>query len=161
MGKQWKHRPLGSFQKDRICSSWNTKYSGKIAGSICHYGYIHIRVDGKDLKSHRLAWMYMYGTFPDADIDHINGIKTDNRIINLRDVSRSENHKNKPIQRNNTTGCVGVSWNKDLNKWRVRIQTDGKSIHIGMYSDYNDAVASRKNAERISGFHKNHGRSIP
>jgi hypothetical protein len=90
--------------------------AGDVAGTLHPTGYIHIRVDGKNYQEHRLAWLYVHGKFPDNCIDHINGIKDDNRISNLRDVTTQENtsallaRKNKAdSQPVGKTGVKGLS----------------------------------------------------
>lgn len=106
-----------------------------------------------------MAWLYIYGEFPDGEIDHINGNKADNRICNLRCVDHFTNMKNYPLPRNNKSGIIGVSWYKALSKWEAKIQHDGKSIHLGYFDDLDDAAKARKAAEEKYSFHANHGRS--
>lgn len=90
--------------------------AGDVAGNLNNTGYIHIRVDGKNYQAHRLAWLYTHGKFPDNCIDHINGIKDDNRISNLRDVTTQENNSTLLAKKNTSdavplgkTGVRGVS----------------------------------------------------
>ena len=108
--------------------------------------------------AHRLAWMYMYGNFPPDEIDHINGVRDDNRIINLRAVSHAENAKNQRINSTNTSGVTGVSWNKAAQKWKAQVRQDNKTLYFGIYSNFLDAICARKSAEHILGFHPNHGK---
>lgn len=119
---------------------------GCVAGSLSH-GYIHIRVDEKPYRAHRLAWLYMHGYFPENQIDHINRVRDDNRIINLREVSIQCNARNRGVRSTNTSGVVGVYWYKAIKKWRVQIKADGKNLHLGYYRNLPDAVLSRWNAE--------------
>jgi len=81
---------------------------GDIAGTKHRTGYIHIRVDGKKYSAHRLVWLYKYGVFPSRDIDHINHVRDDNRLSNLREVSKQENMQNSSKYSTNTSGVVGV-----------------------------------------------------
>jgi len=113
---------------------------GQRAGTIHSKGYEVIRIDDKLYKSHRLAWLYVYGKWPDQ-IDHINGDRKDNRICNLRLTSSAENMQNrhKPNPRN-TSGHKGVGWYKPLCKWRVKIMKDYKTIHLGYYKNLDDAI---------------------
>ena len=113
---------------------------GQKAGTIHSSGYEVIRINDKLYKSHRLAWLYEYGVWPDQ-IDHINGNKKDNRLCNLRLISASENMQNrhKPNP-NNTSGYKGVGWSKKLCKWRVKIMKDYKTIHLGYFKDIDDAI---------------------
>lgn len=128
---------------------------GDIAGTKHKKGYIEIRV-GKKYKAHRLVWLYTYGYLP-KQIDHINGVKDDNRLENLREVDNQENQRNTSINSNNKSGATGVYFYS--NRWRATIGVDGKHIYLGDYVKYSDAVNSRKNAEVLYGFHKNHGRT--
>ncbi|MFC0666224.1 HNH endonuclease [Azotobacter chroococcum] len=133
---------------------------GQVAGCIRPDGYLGIYVDNQSYQAHRLAWLYVHGRWPDGQIDHINGIRTDNRIANLRDVSHVENGRNQRLARNNTSGVNGIHWFKRRNKWRVEITVDRKKRHIGYFENLEDAVAARKAAEQSFGFHENHGRAI-
>ena len=81
------------------------------------------------------------------DVDHINHNIKDNRKLNLRIVTRSQNNMNRSIQSNNTSGVTGVCYSKRLNKWNVRITVNKKTFNLGWFSDYNEAVAVRKEAE--------------
>jgi hypothetical protein len=130
---------------------------GCVAGYLDNSGYIQIQIDGVKFRAHRLAWIYCYGESPE-EIDHINGERSDNRMVNLRSVSRSANMKNKSIYKNNISGFVGVNYNKNQKKWISRIKVDGKDIHIGSYKDKQDAVKARLKANDKYGFHDNHGR---
>lgn len=131
---------------------------GAIAGCDSHRGYTKIRVDGTEYYTHRAAWLYVHGAWPDADIDHINGNRADNRICNLRAVSRSENLRNSGIPVRNTYGRVGVFWNAGKAKWTARIKLHGRNIHLGHFNDMNAACMAREEAERKYGFHANHGK---
>jgi len=131
---------------------------GDVAGCRRGSGYMQISIDGSLYLSHRLAWLYVYGSFPDDQIDHINGVKDDNRIENLRDVTSSENGKNKKLQKNNKSGFVGVRFREDRCKWIARIQVDGKLNHLGQFVDRGDAIEARKEADIKYGFHENNGR---
>ena len=129
---------------------------GKKAGTRESSGYIKIKIDGKDYKAHRLAFLYMYGFMPD-EIDHINHDKTDNRILNIRSVTHAENCKNLKKSKNNTSGLNGISYDKTNNLWRSRITVNGKAIYLGRRRSFFDACCLRKSAENKYGFHKNHG----
>ena len=139
---------------------WKIKARGikyqSIAGTTRRY--IHISVNGVIYYAHRLAWLYVYGQFPTLQIDHINGIPTDNRICNLRDVSITANKRNYKISKANTSGVIGVTWNQQYGKWQAQICVDRKNIILGRFSDFNDAVKAREEASIKYGFHQNHGR---
>ena len=106
---------------------------GSKAGSINTIGYSQVKVDGKLYSSHRLAWLYTYGAFPEGCVDHINRNRSDNRICNLREADKSENGQNKSLpQSNNTHGFLGVT--RDTGKWSARITTNGKTKYIGLFA---------------------------
>ena len=130
---------------------------GKIAGGSVGIGYIGIMIDYKHYRSHRLAWFYMTGFWPKDQIDHINHIRDDNRFVNLREATQIDNLKNLRMRDSNISGVMGVSWDKRRNKWRASIKVNGKSMTIGRFEDFNNAVSARKSAEYKHGFHVNHG----
>jgi hypothetical protein len=109
--------------------------AGAQAGSLSHYGYIDVRVFKKLLKAHRIAWALTHGQWPDAQIDHINGVRTDNRLCNLRLASNAENRRNSGKQKANTSGFKGVTWSKSARKWMAQITKDGKNNYLGLFSD--------------------------
>lgn len=107
---------------------------GDLAGFITSVGYRSIRIRGASYQAHRLAWLHNYGEWPTGDLDHINGIKSDNRIVNLRDVSRAVNCQNiRHAQRDNASGFLGVSLPKKGRKWVAQIYHDGKKRTIGYF----------------------------
>jgi hypothetical protein len=130
--------------------------AGSVAGRINDEGYVSIFLCRKRRRAHRLAWLLMRGEFPGGDIDHINGDRSDNRWVNLRIVTRSENQKNQSMHSNNTSGVNGVYWCKNRKKWHARIVADGKTSTIGFYADLSEAADARRNAEKENGFHENH-----
>jgi len=123
---------------------------GKEAGCKDSNGYIIITIDNKPYKSHRLAWLYVYGYFPENIIDHKDRIPYSNWIDNLRESSHSCNIKNASVLKNNTSGVKGVSLNKNkYNKWTVCISGTG---YIGAFHHFIDAVKARWEAEKASGY---------
>jgi hypothetical protein len=104
---------------------------GTVAGTINNNGYLYIGVNNKSYRAHRLAWLYMTGSWPKDDIDHINGCKTDNRIENLRDVSNRDNQCNKTRHRNGR--LPGASWHKRLKRWQARICINNESNFLGYF----------------------------
>jgi hypothetical protein len=112
---------------------------GSIAGFMQN-GYVAITFNGELQYAHRLAWLFIYGKFPDNVIDHINGIKTDNRIDNLRDVTYAVNNQNqKKGHFDSKSGKLGVSWNSSKNKWVAKIGLNGKQRHLGYFDDVDEA----------------------
>ena len=140
---------------------------GEKAGSVnIHYKtgkrYIFIHCFGKQWRAHRLAWLFMTGHECDTQIDHINGDGTDNRWSNLRSVSSQENSKNQRRRFTNVhSDVMGVRLNKPTNSWVASIRCDGKNVHLGLFKDFNKAVQSRKLAEKLLGYHQNHGSNRP
>lgn len=123
--------------------------------------YRVISVNGRHYRAHRLAWLILTDSFPDDQIDHINGCGLDNRAENLRAVSNSENSKNARKPYTNTSGVVGVYRRKDCNKWRACISVEGRLTHLGTFKYFHEALAARKSAEKTYGYHVNHGTERP
>jgi hypothetical protein len=114
----------------RLVSTNNRVKIGDVAGNARADGYIKIRVDFDMHYAHRLAWLYMTGCWPTMKIDHINGNKSDNRWLNLRDVSATVNAQNS-LQGGGSTGETGVTIIR--NKWHAKIRSNGKDISLGTY----------------------------
>lgn len=123
---------------------------GDVAGCLgSSTGYLQIRVHSRDYLAHRLAWLYVYGNWPEDQIDHINRIRTDNRIANLREASHKQNLQNASKRSDNTSGHTGVVWNKQCSKWRAKIRHNYREIHLGLFTDLAEAIAARKAAEKL------------
>jgi hypothetical protein len=133
----------------------NTHMLGKTAGTLGKKGYVSIGILRNIYKAHKLVWLYMYGYFPQDQIDHINHIRYDNRLSNLREANNTLNQKNTSKRKDNITGVTGVHWQD--NRWRVQIGIKGKNKHLGMFLNLEEAIAVRKQAEIDYGFHPNHG----
>ena len=129
-----------------------------VAGSVYPKGYVYITLNGYRYMAHRLAWLYVYKVWPNNQIDHINHIRTDNSISNLREVDALGNSRNRSKASNNTTGFNGITWNTKLNKWRVRIAVKRKRIHLGYFSNLTEAIAIQNQAKIDYEFHHNHGK---
>lgn len=130
---------------------------GDIVGHRNEAGYILIIIKRKKYMAHRLAWLFTYGYFPKHEIDHINHNRCDNSILNLREVKKKDNLKNKKLCKNNKTGQMGVYWRQNRNCWVANICVDGKNIYLGSSRFFDEIVKIRKEAEVKYGFHKNHG----
>jgi hypothetical protein len=122
----------------------NISLCGKVrVGDICNYkskeGYILIRVNNIQYKAHRLVWLYIHGYFPPDIIDHINGIRDDNRLVNIRLATRQQNNMNSNIQKNNKSGYKGVCWHKDSSKWIAQASVNNKSKYLGIYDTPEEA----------------------
>ena len=92
------------------------------------------------------------------ELDHINHQRDDNRLENLRVVTRKQNCRNLSLPKKNTSGVVGVTFDNSLKKWKSQINIDGKNMNLGSFSTFEKAVTARKSAENFYGFHENHGR---
>lgn len=154
---RWKMRPAHHFNTKAGWRSTNARFAGEITGSPDTYGYLQVGIDGRLYLAHRLVWALHYGSWPEGEIDHISGVKVDNRISNLRVVSTKENCRNKRICKKNTSGVTGVYWYKSRGMWRAKITVDGKAKHIGYFASIKEAQAARKSAELSHGYHVNHG----
>lgn len=154
----WKMREEKMFKNASSTDRWNTRWANKPAFTCTTVnGYKQGNIFAKRYYAHRVAYAITYDVWP-IEIDHINGDRTDNRISNLRDVYyRGENMKNTKIRSDNKSGHVGVQWRDNLGKWVAHIQVRGKSIHLGVFVNYDDAVSARMKAGEVYGFHINHG----
>ena len=140
----------------RTC--WNYRFAGKKALCSPHSnGYLFGAIANQKLFAHRAAWALHYGYWPDGEIDHINHDKTDNRIVNLRVVQRAHNAMNLSKSKRNSSGVTGVFKHTQTGRWQAQIRIKRKSIHLGSFESFDDAVAARKKAEDQHGFHQNHG----
>ena len=142
---------------------WKKKTSNRVkigdeVSTVNAYGYVVVGILSCRVPAHRVAWAIYHGKWPNGEIDHINGNRSDNRISNIRDVQPTQNKQNMQMYKNNKSGCTGIFYNKINKNWRARITVDKKVIEIGSFTNLNDAIAARKEAEAKYGFHSNHGR---
>lgn len=122
--------------------------AGLVAGNVTRIGYRRIRIYGIRYQAHRLAWLYMTGDWPVEEVDHINLVKDDNRWSNLRAASRKENQRNRRAGRNNRSGVKGVSWSVRERKWRTSICVNSRHVHLGYFTNINDAADAREAASK-------------
>lgn len=153
----WKRRDRSTFKSDGSFKSWNTRFSGKVAGSQNGQGYRQVDLDGKVYLAHRIIWTLVNGDIGAEDIDHLNGDRSDNRIENLRVVSRSVNLRNSARIKPSQLGICGVSVHKATGKYRAYVGVNGKQIHLGFFDDLDAAIEAREEANSTYGFTKRHG----
>jgi hypothetical protein len=155
----WRERPLDLFSNPKRGNSWNARMAGKPAFSnIDNCGYPRGPILGRRILAHRVAWAIFHGEEPPTFIDHINGNRADNRISNLRLATSLQNMKNQKLNATNKSGVMGVRVFKATGKWHAQIKVRRKSIHLGYFNTFEEAVAARRNAEALHGFDPNHGR---
>lgn len=124
-----------------------SKLSNKIVGAKGTDGYLSLNIRQKLHKNHNVAWFLYTGTWPDGEIDHIDGNPSNNKISNLRLVTHSQNCKNRKINVNNKSGYKGVNWHEKSQKWRAYISLNGKWILLGFFLKKEEAIEARKKAE--------------
>lgn len=137
----WKRRFSKAGKLVRRC--------GMKAGSVDAYGRIVMRIGGRLYFAHQLAWLYVHGAWPNGVIDHINGIRSDNRICNLRDVSQAVNMQNRRVAKTtHKLGVIGVSWHEAGRKWRARVGVNRREVHLGLFDSVEEASAAYITAKR-------------
>ena len=137
--------------------------AGAITTSKMSNGYLVVsfRKDGYLVSylAHRVAWLLHTGDDPgNMQIDHIDGNRARNTFSNLRLIDNQGNMMNQRKPKNNTSGVMGVSWNKGTGKWQVLISDRGELQRLGYFKDKFEAICCRKSAENRLGYHENHGK---
>ena len=155
---QWLARPVEMFPSDYACRSWNTRYAGKrVHKKLATSGHHQITIFRKAWMFHRVIWALAHGEWPEGEIDHINGNPADNRIVNLRCIEKPDNQRNQGLSAANTSGAIGVTWNRNAKAWHAQIKFRGRKHHLGYFAAFDEAVTARRAAESRLGFHPNHG----
>lgn len=155
----WRERPLEMFKNKASFARWNSRYAGKEAFVTEVAGYKIGSLLKGHYRAHRIIWAMLYSAPPVGQIDHINGDRSDNRLVNLRCVSIAENRRNQKTPITNTSGFIGVGWHKHTGKWRASIKINGRGIHLGGFDTIEEAIQAREAAQRELDFHPNHGRA--
>ncbi len=129
-------RRLFTYKEGKLFNKCKRKTAlvGQVIGHLTSKGYLRCRVEGRDYLVHRLVYLMHHGYFP-VELDHINGVRDDNRIENLRPATRSDNLCNRGMYSNNTSGVKGVTWDKRSNQWQARIHYQKRSYSLGMFVD--------------------------
>lgn len=132
----------------RISTSIRT-FAGDPAGRVCRYGYRRIDLDGTTLFAHRIAWAMFHGSWPAGPLDHINRLKDDNRISNLRECTQSQNAQNRKAAINNRHGTKGITPLRN-GKWQAQIRVNGKNMFLGSFVDKHDASNAYNTAAKLA-----------
>jgi hypothetical protein len=149
----WKIRPLHHFDGSvRYQKSWNTRWSGKLAGAIDSKGYYVILIEKKMQRAHRLIWKLMTGEDSKLEIDHIDNNPKNNAWVNLREATRVENCRNVRKHKNNSTGYKGVSFDKLTGKFKASIYIGSSNKNLGYY--LTPEMAYRAYCEASKKYHK-------
>ena len=153
----WLPRPIEMFPSERTWKMWNTRFANKAALTrVSMHGYSVGTLLGMPFSAHRVIFAMCHGEWADADVDHINGVRTDNRIANLRAATRSENLRNSKIRNTNKSGIKGVQWCKRERKWLAHIRVNNKQICLGRFDDKTAAANSYATASAL--YHREFGR---
>jgi HNH endonuclease len=131
---RWKRR-------DDVPKEWNTKFAGKIAGTPHSEGYVSIRIHRRQFYAHRVIIAMMTGEWPEGDGEHIDLDRSNNKWVNLRPGTRSQNMANGSLRSDNTSGFKGVYFHKSAGKYAASIQVNKKSIHLGLRDTKEEAAA--------------------
>lgn len=127
-----------------------TAKAGSEAGCINSAGYVLIKVDGQKYQASRLAWLHVHGRWPNACVDHIDGVRANNAIENLREATRIQNRHNSAVPSNSVSGVKGVFWNSKRSKWQARICLDADHRqHLGYFDELDAAAAAYASAEKF------------
>jgi len=129
--------------------SYLKSFSRSSNGHVNQLGYRLISIRGKQYYAHRLAWLLTHRRWPRDQIDHINGNRSDNRLVNLRECTVAENAQNTGKKNSNTSGYVGVTWVKTRKKWMAHIRVSGRKINLGLFSTSEEAADAYCRAKAV------------
>jgi hypothetical protein len=158
-----RERPLHLFWCEAHGRHWNRRFAGKPAHvRLSPAGYRTVRYAKIEMLEHRVLWLFHHGVWPSGEIDHLNGVRTDNRIENLRDCDKSTNMRNQKLRRDSTSGFPGVHFcpDKRAKQWAARIGLNGTWKHLGRFKTKQEAIDCRLAAQLEYGFTARHGESI-
>lgn len=131
---------------------------GMRAGWLDNGGYRRIKINKRSYLEHVVVWVYVNGEYHSGEIDHINHVRDDNRIENLRVVTKTQNGRNQKISKRSTSGFCGVYWCKRRKLWLSQIRVDGKLKSLGYFENKENAISARVEANKKYGFHEFHGK---
>lgn len=141
------YNPITGHLVRKITTS-NNGLQGSIVGSRNTLGYLRVSINNISYYVHRVIWLWCYGYMPEHILDHINRNPADNRLTNLREVSDQCNVRNTCNRCDNISNIKGVSYDTKNHKWRVNITVDSKTVNLGRYRDFDEAVCTRLAAEQ-------------
>jgi len=161
---RWKKRRAGMRFGDKTVSAhgasiFNSKFSANPVGCIGPRGYLRFGLLGYDVSNHRVLWALCSGAWPDRKVDHTNGVRSDNRLVNLRLVDDTLHCRNIARPRTNTSGFIGVC-KTSAGRWRAYINLDNRQHHVGVFDTPEEAARAREAVAARYGFHPNHGRAL-
>lgn len=155
----WRPRSRKWFHEPKSHALWNRAYAGKPAFTYQGPdGYLRGGICNRPFLAHRVAWLWVTGQWPERELDHINRNPADNRWANLREADHHLNMHNKALQKNNTTGFVGVSQTRS-GTFSAYINDHSRIIHLGTYPTKYEAAAARCAASKQLGYSPGHGRA--
>ena len=139
----------GRHSPERMAAWWNARFADKEAFTpINSKGYHTGAIWGKMLLAHRVAWVIAHGYWPEHFLDHINGIRSDNRLCNLREATNAENLRNRGVQKDSESGIKGVRFDRRYGRWQARITVERRQKHLGYYDTPEAAAAAYAEAAR-------------
>ena len=152
----WKVRGDDMFSSVRVARSWNSRYSGSQAfTTVSKFGYLQGSINGKNYQAHRVAYAHFYGLDSFGFVDHIDGVKTNNSIENLRIVTHHQNMQNVKKHEDGRS-MKGAYWRHDMMKWESKIMANGVLHRLGFHDNEIDAHEAYCRAS--SALHGNDGR---
>jgi hypothetical protein len=139
-------RPLAHFPDERAQRNWNTRWAGKPVKYTDQQGYLRVNLTfgalWHSIPAHRIVFALVHDRWPSGQIDHKNGIRSDNRLVNLREASNAENQQNRKFNRDNSSGFRGVGWAARQRKWRAAISVGGRTLLLGYFATPERAYAA-------------------
>jgi len=137
----------------------STANVGDLAGSLDENGYRRVMFDGKKMRVHRLAFVFMGQPVPEQ-VDHINGDRSDNRWCNLRPSNAQHNARNACRRKDSETAVTGVTFSKAHGKWKVRVNRSGVTEYLGLFANLLDAAAARISKQNAYDYSDRHGKAM-
>lgn len=146
-------RYLLSFDPDTGILTWKNPVSTRVkrgspAGRAGDQGYVTVGIDKKFYRGHRVGFAIHFGRWPSGLLDHINGVRNDNRICNLRECTNTQNMRNAKLSAANRSGVKGAYFDRASGRWRALIRVDGKKIYLGYFETKEEAGAAYREASK-------------